>query len=376
MLRLPQLTVLQDINERKAITCASRPDRCTKCPAFKKNGGPCGGCNADKLKTCTQSICFKECDVCAGYKVHTPAICVKAPLNSAMMNMVLNGSNDWARPEYKYHPRKRIEAKSHAILMARGGGVKQTKGSPFLPEFDLIAATLIDVWGPRGWFSKDLKDYLRLLPHQKLMLVTAMRDHRLEQAWEHEMFGDESYRNVGIDYWAPLIFSTYHTSGNLHNYWSFLRTMYGIMRGKPHWTVLPSIPGLALDDYGKASGMAIKQAIFNAQFLTTDDRMSSFIAMLSRWDNVMPKDFPFWFVGMSTARFVHNVRKYLPARELFFVSANPFRLAGHGKQLFRDSRVVKMDHLAKEDLYYLNQKAFMETVETYAKRKKGDREAA
>lgn len=369
---LPKLTVLQDVNSRKVVSCASRPDRCRNCPASKHNGGACSGCNADKLKSCVQSSCFYECNTCAGYKVLTPAICVKAPLRDTYMGIVTQGQSDWAKSEYRFTPRKRIDHNQKAVIMARGGGVKTTTGSPYIPEIDVVAASLIDVWGPRGWYSNDLKDYLRLLPHQKLFIVTAMRDHRLELAWDKEMFGGPEYKEVGIDYWAPLIFSTYKDNSHLQNYFQYLRTMYSIQRGKSHFTVLPAIPGLDLKQYADSSSKVIRQAIFNAQFLSGNDtRMAYMISWVRKYDLVMPQDFPFWFVGTATPKFVHNVRKYAPNRELYFVSAAPFRLANHGKRLLEDGSIVKAPEMSKEEILFENQKTLVHTVERYSTNTRG-----
>jgi len=362
-MELPKLTVL-DNDRRKAVSCSARPDRCVKCPANKTNGGRCGGCTADKLKTCQQEVCYVDCNTCVGYKVQVPAICVKAPLRSTYMTLVTNGSPEWARAEYKFWPQPRIQHAVKAVTVARGGGVKSTKNSPYPEEMEVVATTLPDVWGRKGWFSKDLKDYLRLRKHQKLMLLTTMRDDVLEDAWDMEEFGD-TWNEVGVDYSMPLAFSTYTNSGHLQNYWSVLRTMYATQRGHSTFAMLARVRGLDLDDYYVAAAKALKQCVMNAQFLVNEAQMRDFIAAVQRWDQLMPEKIAFWFIGMATPTFIHNVRKYAPKRDLYFVSANAFRLAGHGKRLFENGKVRKVPKMSKSELMYENQRAFIAQVEKY-----------
>lgn len=366
---LPKLTVISDNVKTRPLHCSSRPDRCDNCPAHKNNGGLCRGCTPLKLSKCEMSSCWQECNTCTGYKVEVPAICVKAPLRNVYMSAVTGGAPSWAKAEYKFHSQKRIDLKCKTVVVARGGGVKLTKDSPYVPELEMIGVTLSDVWSKGGgWFSHDLKDYLRLRRHQKLMLVTSVRDDILEDGWDAECFGGESHSRVGFDYWMPLSFSTYKKDSYMQQYFSVLRTMYAIMRGRAHFCTLTAYEGLDLDHYYKEAIGVLKQMLVTSQFLVNDQALLAKIAWIKKWNDLTPATVPLWSVGMATPRYIHNVRKYAPERDLYFVSANPFRLAGHGKRLFDTGLAKKDPSLSKDELMYENQRALIRTVERYSKK--------
>lgn len=198
-----------------------------------------------------------------------------------------------------------------------------------------------------------------------------MRDDVLEDAWDTEWFGGETHTEAGIDYWMPLAFSTYFHDSHMQNYFSTLRTMYATMRGRAHFAMIANVPGLDVDDYRIQAAKILKQCVFNSQFLITEDAMVRSVTNAKKWDELLPVDIPFWFVGMATPRYVHNIRKYVPKRDLYFVSANAFRLAGHGKRLYDSGKAAKDAGASKEELMYENQRAFIRTVDLYSKRKKG-----
>ena len=358
---LPRLTVINE--NQKMLACASRPDRCEGCPAYRKNGGPCHGCNAKKLAECNQSGCFRECNTCIEHRVETPGICVKAPLRNAFFSQV--GGMDWQRLEYRIQPKKKIELGCKAVIVARGGGVKSTKDSPYIKELELIAVTVADVWSKKGWFSEDLKGYLRLRPHQKLLLLTTVRDDHLEDLWDAENFG-EDYKRVGIDYWMPPNFSAYYNNSHMQNLFVVQRVLYATQVGHPHFAMISPTWNLDVDKWIIPTASVLKQAIFNSQFLVNEELMIRHFTMLNQWNEKLPEHVSFWMNGMATPRYIHNVRKFAPKRDLYFVSANPFRCAGHGKQLFDNGKAEKNPKMSKEDLMYENQRAFIRTVNKYA----------
>lgn len=348
-------------------SCHDHPDRCDKCPLNVANGGRCKTCSSSKLAACDFSYCNLGCNTCGGYDVDVPAVCCKSPLALPSLRRAAPGGN-FQQPKFRYEPQDVIELESRAIVVARGGGVKSTVGPPYVDEMDAVATTVPDVWSKKGFFSNDLKDYLRVPKEKKLILLTTMKDDVLEDCWETETFGGEEFERVGVDYWMPLTFSTYLNDGHMNRYYQMLRTLTSMQRGRAHFVSLPSAdpnPALVVEDLWLEAVEKIKQVIFSCQFLVNDDLLRKKLTDIARWHKKVPESVPFWFIGMATPKFCHNVKKLTGSRRRYFVSANAFRLAGHGKQLLDSGGALKSPSMTKEELMFGNQRTFKKIVEKW-----------
>lgn len=348
--------------------CEDHPDRCDTCLLNVKNGGRCLTCSAEKLASCGQNSCGLGCNTCGGFRVKVPAVCCKSPTAHTFL-IQASGNGNFQQPVYSFTRRESIYPASRAILIARGGGLKMSKGTPYLEESDVVAISLKEVWsGGRGFFSKDLKDLMRLPSSKKLLLITAQLDDWLEKVWDKEFFGGEDFEAHGIDYWMPPAFSLYINDGHMNRYWQMLRTLLAIQNGKAHFVPLPRAVNLKVDDLYLDALDKIPHGIFNCQFSSKFDILKLTLATIKYWHERANKDVSFWMIGPSNPKFFHNVKRVLGSRKTYFLSSNPFRLANHGKELLEDGRAKKLSALVttKEELVFKNQRTFIDMVQKYA----------
>jgi len=165
--------VLKNKPSLETLTCQ---DVCYKCQLLSEgycpgNKGHCGYHGTSSMKKCNQ-----ECMTCGGgeAKPHSvPAICCKSPLASTALARVTH--------DYVWHPRNIIKLKQQGIIVIQGavGGRVQ---DPYPKETQAIAVSLRHVWSGKGWYSKDMKDYLHLPKGVKLILLTMTHDDVLERA--------------------------------------------------------------------------------------------------------------------------------------------------------------------------------------------------
>ncbi|HEX6901893.1 MAG TPA: hypothetical protein VF789_19385 [Thermoanaerobaculia bacterium] len=87
---------------------------------------------------------------------------------------------------------------------------------------DAWAAPIHKVMNLDGKFrSRDLKDYLGLSAHQKLILSTAGPDDYMEMLWEKGEMLD--YRGHGFDEWFPAHFSVYDNDSKFYQFFNARR---------------------------------------------------------------------------------------------------------------------------------------------------------
>lgn len=361
-LKVLMRVTLKVLNEKPntIYKCSDHPDRCSKCPINVGNGGLCKGCSSEKLSACSQSQCDLGCNVCGGFKVDVPAVCCKSPIAKTFLIQAAPGGN-YKKPSFTFTRRKAISFKSKAVVSARGGGINSSKGPPYIDELECVAATIKDVWSPRGFYSKDVKDYLRVPKSKKLIIISALLDDWLERMWDAQAFGQD-FEEHGIDYWMPPAFSVYNQDGHMNRYWQMLRTLHALQIGKGHFVPLPNTSNFEIDDIYLDAIDKIPQATFNCQFAFNDERMIKALGVIRSWHQKVPKHVSFWMIGAGSPKFCRNIRKLLGDRDVYFVSANPFRLANHGKEMLPDGNGLKVDGVSKQDLLFKNQRTFRSMV--------------
>jgi hypothetical protein len=217
------------------------------------------------------------------------------------------------------------------------------------------------------FYSSNLKHYLKLAPHTKLLLTSMSIDDHLERGWEHEQYGGEFYTNVGVDYWTPLAFSIWGGEAKMHMYYQFLRMLYSAEKGEG-WFVISSVPKsrLKIDDLLARWVAACPQVMFNTQVANNDQDIQGYMADVKWWDTFAPKDVAFWCVGATSPTFMHNLRKMAPGREFYWISGKPIYNANSGKLLRKDGgEATAPKDMPKKELLYLNMQTFEEMVARY-----------
>lgn len=345
-------------------SCDSNPSRCKECDLYKVR---CVGCiSSDKrvpgaIDNCAQSECATECNSCGGAKgVDIPTICCKSPL----LPVAFPDLPKWGVPGElndlsEFHEVSPLPI-SQLGINANQGNPSSLREDPYPEETQVVAVALRHLWSPRnGWRSHDLKDYLKLDSHMKLMVHTFTKDDELEDFWNHDMHGGPSYREVGVDYSMPIMFSNYYQSGNLKNFFDFIRSMRSLKLGRSDFIPMSASFGLRVDDIILEAAKSVKNAVFNAQFLYNDSLLKRKIRDLVYWHKVLPLDVSFFVGGVFAADKVLNIKKFLGERKVHFFSLSPFLAAQHGKRYTTEGLEVSGKNFSREDLLHMNQRTYM-----------------
>ena len=372
-MNLPKLTVIKD-ETRQAVSCEEH-DYCSSCELFHRNGGRCEGCTTKHREKLSPEFqwCYQECNTCTGFKADLTAICCRSPLKNMYLDAVTKNAGDWNHPEYNYTDVARLRFKQHAIIYYNYGSARKIAAdNDYVCEHEVVAVNMSHCMGMKGnFYSQDMHDFLRVPKSTQIILTTMSIDDHLERAWEKELYGGpERYNAVGIDYWMPLAFSSYAGDARLHKFYQFCKTQLSIERSAPHF--YPGYylsAGFRLDDLHQRALESIPQLIFNTQFFTgSKEKLRGYMSRLKRWHRLAPPGHAFWFVGATSPLFFTNVKKMLPGRELFWVSAKPMYNAVNGKRLKNDGGEVKIPRhlqLDTRDEVHWNYDVFEGMVEAY-----------
>lgn len=343
------------------ITCSGEKSKCDTCSIGPNGSGFCPGCNGhcgmkgDSLMW----KCNRECMTCGGGDANpntVPAICCKSPLADLALAKV-------DKPFYNWTKRPVIDLDGQHGIIVTQGSVGGRMKDPYPIETKAIAVNLRHVWSTNGWYSRDMKDYLRIPRGVKLILLTMTHDDVLERAWDEELH-EEDWGAPGFDFWQPLTFSFYHSDAKMNMYWQWRRTLIAAERGKSWFSMsIPWHMTKKADEVAAIQKEAIPQVIFNAQFTGSDDDLMSYLRMVVRDHNATPKHVPFWFVGVSTRRIVRLFKSFLKGRELFFLSTTPW-LSGHKGAEYVVTGQGRRSPLPKDELVLANQRAYMDMVAT------------
>ena len=343
-------------------------DGCGGCPLYRDNGGRCGGCTPRHREQLADNFrsCFGECHECTGFQVEVTAICCRSPLKDVYLTAVTGGS-EWNAPTYQFTERAAIRPTTHAIPYFTSGGISTVGPSEeYLVESDIVAVNLSRVWGGRGFYSRDMKDYFRLPARTKLVLLTMTKDDVLERAWEQELYADPlEFSRVGFDYWMPLQFSAYPEEAKMHQYYQLLRTLRALEQSRA-WFMTGDhhVEGFDVDDLVAEGCLHVPQITINTQFVTNDESLRWQLRMLRHWHATLPDRVAFFLVGQINPRFVTNVRAVCGARALYFISSKPFYLATKGQAL-RQSGKAQKSTLDKYDLFQHNLQQFAAIVDRH-----------
>jgi len=206
------LPVLQD--PKKKYSRCPGSTLCPSCPLFVDNDGPCSGCTESYRERCLQARCYSRCNRCGGgLHAVVPAACGRSPLRDEWAKIILP-------PLKPYRPAPlNISTPLIPVIYCQ----KDARHIPRrFPHIDAWAIPVHKAMNLKGKFrSADMKDYLGLLPAQKLILSTAGPDDFMEVLWEKGELLD--YRQHGFDYWFPAHFSVYDNDSKFYQFFNARR---------------------------------------------------------------------------------------------------------------------------------------------------------
>lgn len=345
------------IPTEKPVTCAGKNSKCDTCRIGPNGSKFCEGCNGQCGPHGRSQMwkCHQTCDKCGGgvAAMNTVmAVCCKSPWADLHLDRVERESYNWTK-------RPVISFKQRGIIVTQGSPGKVR--DPYPPETECIAVNLRHVWSKRGWYSRDMRDYLRLPAKTKLLLLTMTHDDVLERAWDAKLH-EEDWGSVGFDYWQPLHFSMYSFDARMNQYFQWRRSLIATEASKAWFTTYaPDLLSRKTHPILKEMSASIPQVMFNAQFDKTPDALRTYMRSLVHDDKLHPKTVPFWFVGQITPSRIRLFRQLLPGRELYFLATLPW-LAGHKGMAFEPTGKTRYSSLPKEELLLSNQRVFAELV--------------
>lgn len=327
-------------------------DRCLSCRFFQVNRGPCKGCNPD----CRMARCQTQCGRCGGNVVDVPAVCCKSP--KSYQELLFKP----IEREYKWHEVEPIKLKSRAVIVTIGGrsSVFKPGESPYYPGIGAVAVNLRHVWSARnGWYSQDMKDYMGVPSDVKLVLLTAGYDDTLDRAWVSDLF--DGFGEVGFDYWAPILFSTYNNDAKMNGQFNYLRSLYSLWRSKAHFCPDPP-KGFASTDFTVMTS-AIKNVAFNVQL--TDSTEIGLRVLASSAFNLHKMTHPeatIWAIGARSPKIVSILHASMPGRTIYCANTNVW-LASHKGELYTRLGKTVMDRsISKRDVILQSQENFVRMI--------------
>jgi hypothetical protein len=324
----------------------------------------CIGCRRDRQIPCEQKQCFRDCNDCGGGPLrytgaNVPAVCCKAPHRNLVLPQVRKDS-------YTFKKRKYIDLEQSSIIITQGSPGRVDR-CPYPEGTSAIAVNLRHVWSQRGWFSSDLRDYLKLEDRKtKLILLTATHDDVLERASDAEVAYDD-FAAKGFDYWQALEFSQYGDMGNFNSLWQSYRTLHAIEASKAHFvdmipTAIRSLNGPEPYAPWAQLAEAVPQVMINWQFnsLNNPANYRMVVALVKRHLKLAPAR-ALWFIGVVSAAMVYNLQRTFSDYRCYFLSVNPW-LAAHKGDEFSEEGKLHKSKLPKTDLVLQNQRNYANLV--------------
>lgn len=339
-----------------------------------KHSEPCRECDLNSICSrgcnnahyvCSQRTCYRECNDCGGGPIlkntgaNVPAVCCKAPLKDVWLTQV-------KKENYFFKPRKLITLKQRSIIVTQGSPGR-VDGCPYPKEASAIAVNLRHVWSTRGWFSQDMRDYLKIdSPKTKLILLTATHDDVLERAWSCGV-QHEDFKSLGFNYWQALEFSQYGEYSRFNNIWQGYRSLYAVEASRAYFST--QFPDALRVVQNKESyhpwyecGQAIPQFIINWQFTSLRDKDSyrAMVASIMRYIKRVPVK-SLWFMGVLSSEMVYNLQRAFLDYTCYFMSVTPWLAAHKGSELSMNGKIQK-SKLPKTELVLLNQRNYANLV--------------
>lgn len=335
-------------------------DSCDKC----KLRDVCvrGCCNSHT--SCIQESCYQECDDCGGgvqrfQGKNVPAVCSKAPLRELQLHQVRKGSYDFK----KWKPIKL----SRSSIVINQGSPGRIEGCPYWEDTAAVAVNLRHVWSTRGWFSKDMKDYMRVPKGVKLILITSTHDDVLERAHAADV-QHSNFKALGFDYWQVIQFSDYADMSRYNNLWLGYRTLLTMEESGSSFCAHPPSgvdqARLTKDSPWVKMSEACPQIMVNWQYTSTKDAQgfSWRVGGLRRTLARLPKIKSVWFIGVVSANGVYNIKRNFSSYDCYFLSVNPWLAAFKGDEFSRWGK-LKKSKLPRRELVLQNQRNYHEMVD-------------
>lgn len=348
-----------DVNIPETRQSCSGVDRCTGCRLFKGNKGVCKGCNPK----CRMAVCETQCGRCGGNVIDVPAVCIKSPLRDLLMKQV-ESLKGW-------HKRPPIKLKTRGMLVTIGGrsSVFGPGECPYAPEVEAVGVNLRHVWSARGgWYSKDMKDYMRVPKEKKLFLLTASYDDQLDKAWTADLF--DGFKDVGFDFWSPLLFSAYENDACMNQIWNYLRTLHSLKLSKGHFCDLPSRRFDLSSDFFRTLFASVPNIMTNTQIGQPDDSwVRGLYADITHVSSVCPPDATFWLLGVNSPKVLTAALLAASGRDVYATNTNVWIAAHKGYLFTPDGSSSTFDRsMPKKDVILESQRNFLKMVDSaYAK---------
>lgn len=361
MKALPKQTEL----DFQPITCDEDLERCNSCPLHKTL---CGGClpsgkrDMNSPNFCLQGGCMSACSVCGGARgAEVPAICCKSPTRDIAWPELSHWSDPAYRPKWwsKWADVPPLPLTQSAINISQHGGSSSTE-SPYLEDVEAWGISIRHLRGAKGWVTNDVKDYLNLPSHVKVIGLTTMKDDLLENYWEKDVLGGEEFERVGIDYWMPLMFSNYSAYGQMMNTFMAVRSLEAAVWGRSHFVPINWASGLFGYNLVIEAAQKVKNVVINSQFVRqTADNWRRKLQEIVRWHLILPRDVSFFLVGIANGSKIITLRQLLQDRRVYFMSSTPFLAGSRGRYYTKrgEDKAVSKD-VPKHELIINNQKNF------------------
>lgn len=356
-------------NEGKLLSGCGTPEWCSKCELFQKVcPGSNGGCTTKE--TVAQRECYSACNTCGGGPANpnsAPAVCCKSPLKTLLLEQA-RGSKPVGKERFDYTSRPKIDLPSRAVIVTQGSpGSAFGSDSPFAPEVEAVGVNLRHVWSRNaGWWSQDLRDYLRVPSTAKLVLLTSVFDNRLEHAWDEDLH-EEDFGRLGFDYWQNLSFSIYAEDSPMQSYWCALRSLRSV-QGNQSWFAedvkAPRLMKQWTKDRLLEQVEKIPQIVLNMQFIRNNrEELFAHAEDLKTYHDLLPLKVSIWLLGPSQPAVIKFFQKLAPGRDLYFLSALPWIGAHRGAVLGPDGK-LKKSTLPKKELVWRNQRAYLQSIKS------------
>lgn len=273
------------------------------------------------------------------------------------------------REDYDFKKRPLLKF-GHKHVVTHTGLIPGAEKDCYPEGTEMVACNLNRLWTPRGWHSRDLRDYLKI-PSKKIKLImfSCAYDDILERAYEHEVHF-EDFASLGLDAWEIYEMSIYSDYSNFYNFWMGYRMLHaGEASGSWFGQMSPS--WLFDKDAGEKPfkpwrqwAKAAPQLTINWHFTKLKDatawrRWAGFVRHGLRH---LPEIKALWFQGVSSPDQVYNLSRAFPEHDCYFLAGAPW-VAAKKRRLFTERGGVEPSpNMDRPELLLENQRNFASLV--------------